>query len=155
MRLPFPLCLFGWLLLGVSTSSFADVHVSNSWARATFPMAKTGAVYLTLSNQTNSQLHLLSVKTTSNIAEDVQIHTTEMTDGMMRMRQREDGIVITPHSQHEFVPGGDHIMLIGLTQGLEEGCQVPLTLVFADGSEREISVEVKHQDNGTGSKHHH
>ncbi|MEG3767440.1 copper chaperone PCu(A)C [Alteromonas sp. 14N.309.X.WAT.G.H12] len=155
MRLSFPLCLFGWLLLGVSTSSLADVQVSNSWARATFPMAKTGAVYLTLSNQTNSQLHLLSVKTPSNIAEDVQIHTTEMTDGMMRMRQLKDGIVITPHSQHEFVPGGDHIMLIGLIQGLDEGSQVPLTLVFADGSEREISVEVKHQDRGASSQHHH
>lgn len=46
-------------------------------------------------------------------------------------------------------------MLIGLTQGLEEGSQVPLTLVFADGSEREISVKVKHQDSGVDAKHHH
>lgn len=149
------LCLLGWLLFGVSTSSLADIHVSNSWARATFPMAKTGAVYFTLSNQTKRQLHLLLVKTPSNIAEEVQIHTTEMTDGMMRMRQLKDGIVITPHGQHDFVPGGDHIMLIGLTQGLEEGSQVPLTLVFADGSEREISVKVKHQDSGVDAKHHH
>ncbi|WP_354667824.1 copper chaperone PCu(A)C [Alteromonas sp. C1M14] len=155
MRLSFPVCLCLGLLFGVCTSALAQVSVSDGWARATFPMAKTGAIYLTLSNQSDSKLHLLSVKTPSDIAKEVQIHTTEMTDGMMRMRQLKNGIVIAPHSEHEFVPGGDHIMLIGLSKGLEKGTRIPLTLLFADGVEHEINVEVKHQDSGMGTKSHH
>lgn len=39
-------------------------------------------------------------------------------------------------------PGGMHLMLMALTEKLEEGTVLPLTLTFASGAKIEISVPV-------------
>ena len=51
-----------------------------------------------------------------------------------------------------FESGGRHIMLMGLTKGLEEGSEVALTLTFSDGSELPVLLPVKKE---AGESHHH
>jgi hypothetical protein len=40
-------------------------------------------------------------------------------------------------------PGGMHVMLTGLSQPLKQGQSFPLTLTFAKGGTREITVAVE------------
>src|SRR5699024_3287854 len=47
------------------------------------------------------------------------------------------------HELPEPVPGGDHIMLMGLEDPITTGQQISVTLEFADGAEQEITVSAR------------
>lgn len=141
-------------LSGLSAGAWSQVTVTDSWARATFPMAETGAVYLTLHNSSDNNVRLESVRTSSDIAEKVQLHASEMSGEMMKMREHHHGVVVPAHSKVMFKPGGDHIMLVGLSQGLAEGTTVPLTLTFSDNTTVSVDIKVT-KDHDVDSHHHH
>jgi len=117
-----------------------SVHVMAPFARAMPKVVKNGAAFMVLHNIGDTQRFLVGLK--SEVAEHVEIHRTQMIDGIMKMQQVKS-IAMAPNSFLEFKPGDFHIMLIGLKQQLEEGRQFNLTLMFDDGSEREVSVPVR------------
>ncbi|WP_394223106.1 copper chaperone PCu(A)C [Alteromonas gracilis] len=132
----------------------ADVMVMNAYARATFAMAKTGAVYFTLHNQSDSDKTLTSVSVSQDIASEAQIHTTEMEGDVMKMRELTDGVAITAGEMVSFESGGYHVMLLGLAKGLEEGSEFTLTLSFDDNSQLKVRLPVK-KDQAKSHHHHH
>lgn len=139
-----------------SSMCFARVSITDAWARATFPMANSGAVYLTLTNQADSELILESVSTDENIARDAQIHTTLMKEGMMKMRELKKGLAIPAQGTVILQPGSEHIMLVGLKTGLKEGDMVPMRFRFSDGDVQSVNIMVKsEQDDDAHSHHHH
>lgn len=119
------------------------VTVENAWARATFALAKTGAVYLSLDNQSGHNLKLLSVSVDSTVASDAQLHETLMDEEMMQMREVTDGFEIPSGSTLEFSPGGKHIMLTGLEKPLTTGEQFVLSLTFENSKVMRVPIEVK------------
>ncbi|MFQ3206627.1 MAG: copper(I)-binding protein [Glaciecola sp.] len=119
------------------------VTVENSWARATFALAKTGAVYLSIENQSKNDIKLLSVSVDSSVASDAQLHETLMQDEMMLMREAEDGFEIPVGSSLEFLPGGKHIMLLGLEKPLSTGEKFVLSLIFENNKVMRVPIEVK------------
>jgi copper(I)-binding protein len=119
------------------------VSIENVWARATFALAKTGAVYLSIQNPTQSDIMLLSVRVDSSIAEEAQLHETVMADEMMQMRELESGIQIPAGTNLEFQSGGKHIMLMGLKKPLNASDTFMLTLVFENNKIMRVPVEVK------------
>lgn len=119
------------------------VTVENSWARATFALAKTGAVYLNIENQSRNDIKLLSVSVDSSVASEAQLHETLMQDEMMLMREAEDGFEIPAGSSLEFLPGGKHIMLLGLEKPLSTGEKFVLYLIFENNKVMRIPIEVK------------
>ena len=131
-----------------------DVMVMNGYARATFALAKTGAVYFTLHNQGDSDKTLTSVSVSGYVANEAQIHTTVMEEDVMKMRELTDGVKIKAGEMVSFESGGRHVMLMGLTKGLEEGTEIALTLTFADKSELQVTVPVK-KEADKGHHHHH
>lgn len=50
------------------------------------------------------------------------------------MQEKEGGFVIEAGESLELVPGGDHVMLMQLTEEIEPGQSVSVTLEFADGT---------------------
>ncbi|WP_334021323.1 copper chaperone PCu(A)C [Alteromonas sp. S015] len=130
----------------------ADIMVMNGYARATFALAKTGAVYFTLHNHSDSDKTLTSVSVSSDVASEAQIHTTVMEEDVMKMRELTDGVKIKAGEMVSFESGGHHIMLMGLTKGLEEGSEVALILTFSDASELQVSLPVKKE---AGEAHHY
>jgi hypothetical protein len=50
----------------------------------------------------------------------------------MSMMKIESGVKIAPNSVAVFKRGGQHIMLMGLNQSLENGDIVPIELIFQD-----------------------
>jgi copper(I)-binding protein len=119
------------------------VMIENSWARATFALAQTGAVYLSIENQSKNHIKLLSVSVDSSVASEAQLHETLMQDEMMLMREAEDGFEIPVGSSLEFLPGGKHIMLLGLEKPLLAGEKFVLSLKFENNKVMRVPIEVK------------
>lgn len=106
-----------------------DMQVTGAYARPTTPNAATAAIYLTLVNGSGADDRLVAVETA--VAAEAMLHTSAVNaDGMMQMLEIDGGVAIAPGAQHAFAPGGDHVMLMGLTQQLVEGAQFTVTLTF-------------------------
>lgn len=69
------------------------------------------------------------IAASSPLAEAVELHTHIDEDGVMRMRPVE-AIAAPAGGSVTLAPGGDHIMLFGLADGVTEGAVVPVTLTF-------------------------
>jgi periplasmic copper chaperone A len=116
--------------------------VGHPWARPTAGESKVGAAYMTLKNagQEGDMLKAAS----STVAEKAEIHEhIHDAGGVMRMRRVEGGLQIAPGASVELMPGGYHIMLIGLKQKLEEGQRIPLKLTFARAGDVEVEVRIE------------
>ena len=72
----------------------------------------------------------------------IQIHMTEMTNGVMSMKEVEGGIEIPAGGTIQLEPGGNHVMLMGLKAPLVEGETLPLTLVFEKAGKVDVDVPV-------------
>lgn len=121
------------------TASGITAH--QGWARALPPVVKTGAVYLTLQNDSGDENAIIGAH--SDRAERVEIHHTwQDGDGMMVMSQLER-VELPPGAAVIFQPGGQHLMLIGLTAPLQAGQQFPLYLKMARGGDVKVMVDIR------------
>ena len=133
------------LLSGCSLSATGgEIMVSGAYARATDEMSMDKAtgtymtgMFLVITNETHEDVTLESG--TSDIAPMVEVH--EVVDGMMR--KKEGGLVIKTHESAELKPGGNHVMLMGMTQGLSVGSEITVTLKFSNGDEVVVTAPVK------------
>jgi copper(I)-binding protein len=65
---------------------------------------------------------------------------------VMQMRPVEGGFVVGPGSFLELQPGGLHIMLINLTEPLEAGAMVDLTLNFEHAGDVQVTVPIREEE---------
>jgi hypothetical protein len=121
-----------WAALGIV--------VSEAWTRATPPGVTVGAGYLVIDNGAAREDELLEVSTPA--AARIEIHTSFMQDGMMRMR-RLSGVRLPARGTLRFEPGGLHLMLIDLRAPLEAGAMVPVTLKFRRAGAVRARLEVR------------
>lgn len=133
------LSLVAAFIASTGATAASDIEVSDAWARATPPGARTAAMYLTLSN-TGETLSLIAANTP--VAARAELHTHKHVDGMMRM-EKVPAIEIPAGGTAELRPHGDHVMLFGLRQALVPGEWVTLTLEFDDGRTLELEVPVR------------
>ena len=129
------------ILTLAATPLFAnDISVEDAFARASRPGAPTGAMFMTIHNAGDASDRLISAA--SPVAKLVELHTHIEEGGVMKMRQVEGGFEIPAGGMHALARGGDHVMLMGLTQSLENGDTVPLTLIFENAGEMALEVTV-------------
>ncbi|MEU6717379.1 copper chaperone PCu(A)C [Nonomuraea sp. NPDC046802] len=103
----------------------------------TDPWVKTGekgmtAAFGTLVNNTDAELTVVSGA--SPLSPEVELHEVVESGGKMVMRPKKGGFVVPARGTHQLTPGGDHIMLMGITGKVEPGAEVPFTLTLADGA---------------------
>jgi len=122
--------------------AFADgIMIKDAYIRSSGPMAKTGAAFLVIMNDTDQDDTLVSA--TSDIAKRVETHThIETDDGVMQMRRVEGGFPVAAHSMHALERGGDHLMFMGLDQPLEQGETVTVTLTFEKSGDMIVEIPV-------------
>ena len=121
--------------------AFADgLTVTNAWSRTTPPGVTVGVVYFTLKNDTGKSDRLLKIS--SPIAAKVQVHRTEIQDGMARMREVAV-LHVDANQTVEFAPNGMHVMLMGLKKPLVEGQKFQLDLLFEVAGPRKVQVVVR------------
>jgi len=117
-----------------------ELTVTNAWSRTTPPGVTVGVVYFTLKNDTGKSDRLLKLST--SVASKVQIHRTEILDGIARMREVAVLHVYAGQTL-EFAPNGMHVMLTGLKTPLVEGQKLDLELLFEVAGPRIVKVVVK------------
>jgi periplasmic copper chaperone A len=111
---------------GGADSSFA---VSDSWTKATAgPM--TGSFGM-LVNGTGEDITVTGGS--SPVAGMVELHEVVMQDGEMVMQPKPGGFVVPAGGSLTLEPGGNHVMLMGLTSAIAPGQEVPITLMLSNG----------------------
>ncbi|MGB2079288.1 MAG: copper chaperone PCu(A)C [Vibrio sp.] len=133
-------------LVGLSLASpftqaaISSLHVDNLYARETPPNATNSAAFMTLTNTSDKQIEL--VKANTQVANSTELHTVEMKDDVMKMRQVAQ-IMIPAEQSLTLKPGGFHVMLLDLKQPLKTGETIHLSLTLANGESQTFEVPVK------------
>jgi copper(I)-binding protein len=104
------------------------LRIEQAWSRATPGGASVGAGYLRLTNTGSTSERLLGGAT--DIAARIETHDMKVEDGVMKMRALPQGIEIAPGATVDLRPGGLHLMIMGLKQGLKTGETVSARLQF-------------------------
>ena len=128
----------------------ADITVTNPWARGSAGMAKAGAAFMQIKND-GADDTLVAAK--ADVSKKVELHTHSMIDGVMKMREVEGGIPVPGGQTQELKPGSYHVMFMGLHAPLKEGSSFPVTLVFKNGGEQTITVDVQSPKSMGGMNH--
>jgi hypothetical protein len=131
----------------------SGVAVSDAWVRATAGTddpSMTGA-FMAIDNEGEENVELVGAS--SPVAGKVELHEMAMVDGSMVMRRIEGGIEIEAGFGQVLMPGGNHVMLMGLEDELAPGDEVDLVLEFSDGTEQELTVPVKEFTEEEGHYH--
>ena len=132
----------------LSAASFAQdakvgsISINHPWARATPGAVKNSAAFMVFENKGAAD-KLIGVS--GDIAKDIQIHSMITEAGVMKMREIKS-LDIPANGKAELKPGGFHVMLIGLKDGLKEGATFPLKLKFEKAGE--VTVQVKAEKPG-------
>ncbi len=129
-----------------------DIHVHDPYARSGSMNAKSGAIFLELVNEGGTADRLIAAST--DIAMKTELHThIEDANGVMKMRQIEGGIDLPAGGMHLLKRGGDHIMLMGLTEALVDGETITVTLKFEEAGDMVIEVPIDQKRKPMKHKH--
>lgn len=96
------------------------------------------AAFGTLVNNSGTDLRITAGS--SPLSPTIELHEVVDSGGKMIMRPKEGGFVVPAHGSHELKPGGDHIMLMGVTEEVRPGARVPFTLTVEGGQPLEFTA---------------
>jgi copper(I)-binding protein len=133
----------------------ADIMVMDAYARSASPTAMTGAAFMMIHNEGQTDDRLIGVA--SPAAKRVELHThMEDANGIMKMVHVEEGFALPAGGAIMMERGGNHVMFMGLNDPFEQGEMIPLTLIFETAGEMEIEVPVDlERQPGHGMSHDH
>lgn len=140
-------------LFSTSTSYAAnDLKFDNTWSPEAPPVAKVMAGYMKITNSGTKDVHIVSAK--SPLFKKVEIHLTEMKNGMMTMTEQKN-LVIKSKSHIELKSGGLHMMLMGKLKPISKGSVIPIAVTFDNAKTVNIKLIVKASDEEQDMHHHH
>lgn len=125
-----------------------SVTITDAWVRAT--EEDMSAVFGVLENDSGTEAHLVAAESDLAMTE---LHEVVEADGEMVMQEIPEGFSVPAGGEHELAPGGDHIMLMGLSDPIVAGDEVVVTLHFEDGSELEVTAVAKDFEGGDEEYH--
>ena len=136
----------------VGAETAGKLTIDGAWARPTPQGTTISAGYVKITNTGDKPDTLLGASTPA--ANSAELHESAMTaDGVMTMRQLENGLEIKPGETVELKPAGAHIMILGVKQPLKEGQTIPVTLAFKTAGAVEVPFAIKTL--GGGGPHEH
>tara|TARA_B100001105_G_scaffold146913_1_gene117730 strand:- start:97 stop:570 length:474 start_codon:yes stop_codon:yes gene_type:complete len=116
------------LLVALPLLAKSDVAVQ-AWSRATPPGASSAAIYGLFENNSSHEMRVAEIRFTG--ARHAMIHRTVEDEGMARMVHGE--ILVPPGERYELKPGGLHIMLMGVSFPLLQGCLYKFQILWENG----------------------
>lgn len=117
----------------------AAVTATDAWCRPSPNGAKAGGCYVTLTAATDDRLTGGSTPRAGSL----QVHEMKTENGMMKMAELTAGLPLPAGQAVALAPGGNHLMLIGLTAPLVAGETVPLTFQFASAPAITVQAQVR------------
>ena len=146
--------LFAALLAASAFAQDANVgsiSIVHPWARATPGAVKNSAAFMMFDNKGAAD-KLIGVS--GDVAREIQIHSMITEAGVMKMREIKS-LDIPANGKAELKPGGFHVMLIGLKDGLKEGEKFPLKLKFEKAGEVTVQVTAEKPGAHDHAEHKH
>lgn len=116
-----------------------DLAVTGAFTRATLPGAKAAGGFMTITNAGEAD-RLVGAETRS--AKITEVHEMKMEGEVMKMTRLSDGLGIPAGVSVELKPGGYHVMMMGLIQGLNEGACLEVVLKFEKAGELPVMLNV-------------
>lgn len=135
--------LFIYLFLTNIAYSAESIKIENTWSPEAPPVVKVMAGYMKINNLSNKDIKVQSAK--SDLFKKVEIHKTELKNGMMKMIKQEH-LKIKAKGHIELKPGGLHMMLIGKLKPVKSGSTIPVSLKFDNGETIHINLKVKNDN---------
>jgi len=114
------------------------LKIDHPWARVTIP-GRPAAGYMIVHNQGDADK---IISASSPAANRIEMHTTTMKDGVMRMRATKH-VDVPAKGSVEFKSGGFHLMIFGLKPSVKQGSKLPLTVVFDKAGPVKMELVVK------------
>jgi hypothetical protein len=139
-------CILAILLLGLSLfggravmGAGAAPHVAEAWIRMPAVAGRpAGGYFLVHGTGTADAL----VGATSPLAERIEMHSMVNEGGVMKMRA-EASFAVPAKGELKFAPGGNHLMIYGLSPQVKAGGTFPVTLSFKSGAKVEVKATVR------------
>jgi copper(I)-binding protein len=128
-------------------SENAKFVVENGYARESIPGTSISSAYMTIKNLSVKNIRLIAAA--SPVSDRIEIHQHTMSEGLMRMRQR-DYVEILAQNSTVFQPSGFHLMIFDLKQPLKAKENIIITLYFDDQS----SIDANYTVQGLKQKKH-
>lgn len=116
-------------------SAMEALEVSDVWAKES--SLELSAAFATIANAGEQDDTLVAVEVDG--VPEVQLH--EVVDGVMR--EVEGGFPVPAGGELVMEPGGNHIMLMGLTEKIPVGSTLTLDMQFASGAEMSVEAPVR------------
>ena len=117
----------------------AEVDISDARIKHLPPSVPVRAGYMTLHNRGDSTLVITGFS--SDAFASIEIHRSEMHEGMMRMTP-VDNLELTPGERIELAPGGLHLMMMQPAESMKPGDEIDTIMRLDDGSETGFTMKV-------------
>ncbi len=139
------------VLASADDFKIADLEIKHPTAFETPVTAKSGAGYMMIVNTGDTDDNLVEVRADFP---KVMLHKSEEKDGIATMSHVHK-IAIPAGETIELVPGGFHVMFMGLNgDPLEDGETFKATLVFEQAGEIEVEFNVEPRTHSDGHGDH-
>ncbi len=132
-----------------ATAVESGLVIGEPWVREGPPNARVLAGYMVLRNPTGKIQTVVGAS--SPAFSSVEMHRTEVEEGVARMREQEQ-LQIPADGQLALEPGGYHLMLMGAQQSLRAGDTVEIVLELGSGAKLSFPAPVR---KGTAQEHAH
>jgi periplasmic copper chaperone A len=142
------------VMLLAGCASKPAIETADMWVKSS-EMSMVGgmtAVFGTITNNSSSDITLTAAQ--AEVAGLVEIHEMAMVNGEMVMQEIDGGLVIPAGKSVALEPGGNHIMLMELTQAVEAGQEISVTLEFDGGDALTINGIVAKPSEGGDENYH-
>jgi periplasmic copper chaperone A len=123
----------------IMAQTASDVKIEGAWVRTAVEGQKGTGGFMKLTAPANMKLTGVA----SPVAGIGEVHEMKMEGSVMKMAEVKGGLELPAGKTVELKPGGYHIMLLDLKQGLKVDSQVPVTLTFTNAKGEQSKVEMK------------
>jgi len=143
------------LALGLGTVSYAhdysvgDLTIEHPVAFATTANARAGGGFMTITNNGTQTDRLIAAE---GDYPRIEIHESIMEGDVAKMQEVE-GLEIPPGGTITLMPGGMHVMFMGLKAPFVLGETVDVTLVFENAGRVDISFNIEERPARAGMDH--
>lgn len=128
------------LFASIGHAQTSKIQFNHGWIKQLPPVVPMRAAYMQINNP-GAQAVTIS-RISSDAFEMVEMHETQMADGMMKMVQLHS-IELPANSLVELKPGARHLMLMSPKRPINIGDRIPLNIVFSDGSTQTVQLDVR------------
>ncbi|MGB1235412.1 MAG: copper chaperone PCu(A)C [Planktomarina sp.] len=142
----------GQMNMTTADASVGDLTLTGGFAFATLPNQPVGAGFVSVTNNGSGADNLIAA--TSPLAGRIEIHTMEMEDGVMKMREVAGGLDIPAGATAEMKPGGYHMMFMDLVGPIVAGKMASVTLMFENAGDVTMMLPINKRTGGGGHSGH-